>query len=356
MHMADALVSPAVGMTFCAVSAGFVVYASRKVSVASDDMKAPLMGILGAFIFAAQMINFSIPGTGSSGHLGGGLILAALLGKHAAAVTMASVLFIQAFMFADGGLLALGCNIFNLAVIPCYVAYPFIFQKLISNDSADISQGRINAASVVASIVALQFGAFAVVMQTYSSEVSELPFFHFLLLMQPIHFAIGIVEGLATSSVVSFVWKNRPELLSGELKSSSSRSWSVRKILYMTAFAAIFTGAVLSWFASSAPDGLEWSTMRVSGKEELNVPDKPVYSFLAAIQSKLALFPDYKFRISQNTENTAVEAWPEVNAGTSISGLAGGLSIVLLMVLFGKIVNRKSFSLVPNQSIEESTE
>ncbi len=77
----------------------------------------PLMGVLGAFIFAAQMINFTIPGTGSSGHLGGGMILAILLGPHAAFLVMASVLTVQALFFADGGLLALGCNIWNLGVL-----------------------------------------------------------------------------------------------------------------------------------------------------------------------------------------------------------------------------------------------
>ena len=76
------------------------------------------MGVLGAFIFAAQMINFTIPATGSSGHLGGGLILTILLGPYAAFLTIASVLMVQALFFADGGLLALGCNIFNLGFFP----------------------------------------------------------------------------------------------------------------------------------------------------------------------------------------------------------------------------------------------
>ncbi|HRF10697.1 MAG TPA: energy-coupling factor ABC transporter permease, partial [Candidatus Accumulibacter phosphatis] len=84
MHMADALLSPAVGGTMWAVSAGTIAYCSKKVTDELDERKVPLMGVLGAFLFAAQMINFSIPGTGSSGHLGGGLLLAILLGPHAA--------------------------------------------------------------------------------------------------------------------------------------------------------------------------------------------------------------------------------------------------------------------------------
>ena len=128
MHMADALISPAVGGTMWAASAGLIGYCSKKLKDDLDDRKIPLMGVVGAFIFAAQMINFTIPGTGSSGHIGGGMILAILLGPHAAFLTMASVLFIQALFFADGGLLALGCNIFNLGFFPCFLAYPLDLQ------------------------------------------------------------------------------------------------------------------------------------------------------------------------------------------------------------------------------------
>ena len=96
MHMADALLSPAVGGTFWAGTIGTIGYASKMLKEHLDDRKIPLMGVLGAFIFASQMINFTIPGTGSSGHLGGGMILAVLLGPHAASLVMASVLAVQA--------------------------------------------------------------------------------------------------------------------------------------------------------------------------------------------------------------------------------------------------------------------
>ena len=92
MHMADALISPAVGGAMWAATAGLTVYSARKLKQEMDDRKLPLMGVLGAFVFAAQMINFTIPATGSSGHLGGGMILAIMLGPYAAFLTMASVL------------------------------------------------------------------------------------------------------------------------------------------------------------------------------------------------------------------------------------------------------------------------
>ena len=114
MHMADALLSPAVGGGMWAATGATLAYCARKVTRESDDRKVPLMGVLGSFIFAAQMINFTIPGTGSSGHLGGGMILTVLLGPYAAFLVTASVLTVQALFFADGGVLALCCNIFNV--------------------------------------------------------------------------------------------------------------------------------------------------------------------------------------------------------------------------------------------------
>src|SRR5512140_1975866 len=182
MHMADALLSPAVGGTMWAASAGTIAYCSAKVRKELDDRKVPLMGVLGAFLFAAQMINFTIPATGSSGHLGGGLILAILLGPHAAFLTIASVLMVQALFFADGGLLALGCNIFNLGIFPAFIAYPLIYKKIIGNQP---SQMKLTIAAMLAAVVGLQLGAFSVVLETVASGISSLPFRTFVALMQP---------------------------------------------------------------------------------------------------------------------------------------------------------------------------
>ena len=115
MHMADALLSSAVagGMYACSlVAAG---YALRKVQQERNDKILPVMGVMGAFVFAVQMLNFTIPGTGSSGHLCGGMLLAAVVGPYAAFLTMIGVLLIQCLLFADGGLLALGANIWHMA-------------------------------------------------------------------------------------------------------------------------------------------------------------------------------------------------------------------------------------------------
>ena len=209
MHMADALLSPAVGATMWAGAAGTIAYCSAKVRKGLDDRKVPLMGVLGAFLFAAQMINFTIPATGSSGHLGGGLLLAVLLGPHAAFLTIASVLMIQALFFADGGLLALGCNIINLGVFPAFVAYPLIYRPLAGTAP---TRGRTAAASLAAAVVGLQLGAFAVVLETALSGIAALPFTAFLAVMQPIHLAIGVVEGVVTAAIIGFVRKARPDV------------------------------------------------------------------------------------------------------------------------------------------------
>lgn len=136
MHMADALLSPAVGGVMYAVSTGAIVYSAAKIKKDDlDEKKVPVMGVMGSFVFAAQMINFTIPATGSfSGHIGGGILLAALLGPYAAFLTISAVLIIQCFL-CGWRALALGCNIFNMGLITCFIAYPLIYKPLIKKDS-----------------------------------------------------------------------------------------------------------------------------------------------------------------------------------------------------------------------------
>ncbi len=333
MHMADALISPAVGGTVWAATAGLTVYSAKKLKVNLDEHLVPLMGVLGAFIFAAQMINFTIPGTGSSGHLGGGMILAILLGPYAAFLTMASVLTIQALFFADGGLLALGCNIFNLGFFPCFIAYPFIYKKIVGEQP---TQGRILFGAMVAAIIGLQLGAFGVVLETLFSGVSELSFSTFLLLMQPIHLGIGIVEGLVTAAVVSFVWKAHPHTLTMAKSSAPAKAHSHKPLLLGLALFAVVAGGMLSWFASTHPDGLEWSIKGVTGQEELAAPQAGVHGAMAWIQDRLSFLPDYDFRKPEEEKGGKKgESWPEVSAGKSLAGILGAAMTLLLVGVIG---------------------
>ena len=332
MHMADALISPAVGGTMWAATAGLTVYSARKLKQEIDDRKVPLMGVLGAFVFSAQMINFTIPATGSSGHLGGGMILAILLGPHAAFLVIASILTVQALFFADGGLLALGCNIFNLGFFPCFVAYPLIYKPIAGEKPAE---GRIFAAALASAVLGLQMGAFGVVLQTVFSGLTALPFGTFVLLMQPIHFAIGIVEGVVTALVVIFVRKARPEIVEMAGPSRAVPAGSLRGVLAGLLALAVIIGGALSWFASAYPDGLEWATFRTSGKEELETPGSAVHALLAQLQQKMAFLPDYGFKVEEvqeasregskpeAAEPAPEERWPAVSAGTSVAGVVG---------------------------------
>ena len=334
MHMADALISPIVGGTMWAATVAVAAYSIRKVENDMDEKKIPLMGVMGAFVFAAQMINFSIPGTGSSGHLGGGLLLAIILGPYAGFLTMASILTIQALFFADGGLLALGCNIFNMGFYTCFIAYPFIYKSIMRKG---YSKKRIFIGAMIASIIGLQLGAFSVVMETVLSGKTELPFSSFVLLMQPIHLAIGAVEGLVITAVVSFVFKARPEIIENATTSRSIGNISTRKVIISLIVMATIVGGVLSWFASANPDGLEWSMFKTSGQEEIVASDS-IHKTLGEIQDKTAFLPGYDFKSTEtvSTENTEVkaESWPSVSAGTSMAGvIGGGLTLILASII-----------------------
>lgn len=334
MHMSDALLSPAVGTTLWAGSLGTITYCAGKLKQDIDEKIIPLMGIMGAFIFAAQMINFTIPGTGSSGHIGGGMILAVLLGPHAGFVTIASVLIVQSLFFADGGILALGCNIWNLGVYPCFIAYPLFFRTVVRND---FSMKRITAASVLSVAAALQLGAFSVVIETLLSGRTDLPFGTFTAMMLPIHLAIGLVEGLITAGIINYVRSARPEILRRVYEPGPHASgMSMKRLLITLGAAALITGGALSWFASTHPDGLEWSIERVLEKPYTAEPGDGIIPVLEKIQDNTAVLPDYDFRSDGEEEKNAGDRqWPAMDKGTSVSGVLGSLMVLGIVLLVG---------------------
>lgn len=341
MHMADALISPAVGGTMWVATGAATFYCAKKVREQADATKVPLMGVAGAFIFAAQMLNFTIPGTGSSGHLGGGLILAILLGPEAAFLVMASVLTVQALFFADGGLLALGSNIFNLGIFPAFVAYPFIYKPIVGENP---SRARLMTGAVIAAIIGLQLGALGVVLETTLSGISELPFSTFVLMMLPIHLGIGIVEGLVTAGVVLFLKQAQPELLDRNLANRSLGGLDLKPVLLGLAVAAVVSGAAFAWFASTNPDGLEWSIEKVTGSPELaESANARVHAAAAAIQEKTAFLPDYGFKKSASAEGEgeAAASWPAIDAGTSTAGLVGAGITLGVAALVGVALSRR---------------
>ena len=317
MHMADALVSPAVAGTMYACSAAAAAYSVKKVRLESDPKKIPVMGVMGAFVFATQMINFTIPGTGSSGHLCGGMLLSALLGPYAGFLTMIGVLLIQCLLFADGGLLALGCNVWNMAFYGCFIGALLIWKPIIKKG---FTKGKIIAASILGCVLTLQLGAFSVTLETLASGITELPFTTFAATMQPIHLAIGFVEGLITASILVFVHDARPEMLYHGAESAVSKGrFSFKKTVTILAVLAIVIGGGLSLSASSYPDGLEWSIEKITGSTEIE-SEGDIYEKAGSIQEATALLPDYAFKDSDSS------------FGTTFSGIVGGIVVIVVCV------------------------
>lgn len=324
MHMSDALIIPAVAGTMYACSTVMTGVSIKKLDLKEDGKKIAMMGVLGAFVFAGQMINFTIPFTGSSGHLCGGFLLASLLGPFGGFLSMVAVLLIQALLFGDGGLLALGCNVWNMAFAGCFLATFLVYKPILKKT---FTRRKLMIASIVGSVLSLQAGAFFVTIQTTLSGVSELPFEGFLTVMQLIHLAIGVVEGLITASVLGFVYENNPDLLwlydkTQEVQVEEKQQKLSKSILLVFSLLTLFFGGLLSQFASANPDGLEWSIEKLAGGEFIGVHSF-FHDFATSIQETVAIFPDYGF---QNSESLV---------GTSFSGILGAIVVFVLLSMVG---------------------
>jgi len=188
-------------------------------------------------------------------------------------------------------------------------------------------------------MIALQLGPLCVVLETCLSGISALPFSTFLLFMQPIHLAIGIVEGIITLAIVSFVRKARPEILLDALAARPVDPHPVKKLVLAFLAAAIITGGLVSWFASENPDGLEWAIAKVTGQEALQGATG-IHTALATLQEKSALLPDYSIK----AKTAAAPTDPYGRWGTTASGLLGVLLTLSGITLSG-IALRKTAAL-----------
>ncbi len=346
MHMADALLAPAVAATMYVASGAAAGVSIHKLRKDDEPRKLPVMAVTAALVFAGQMINYTIPGTGSSGHMCGGMLLSALLGPYAGFLSMIVILTIQCLFFADGGLMALGANVWNMAFYGCFVGYFLIWRPIMQSKwfgtGKGAQRGRIIAASVIGCIVTLQLGAFSVVLETSLSGITELPFGAFVALMQPIHLAIGLIEGLITSAVLLFVFESRPELLQCvERADSESSKRSLKTVVVILAIVALVVGGGLSLLASSNPDGLEWALFgnAEEGYAENMGLDENSFGVESAaadkageIQEATSFLPDYAFPDS------------EAPVGTSVSGIVGSAivaGVAVLICLAGGFFRKK---------------
>ena len=348
MHMADALLSPAVAVTMYAASAaaaGVSLVQLRREELAAPETakkKLPTMAVMSALVFAGQMINYTIPGTGSSGHLCGGMLLSAMLGPWAGFLSMIVILAIQALFFADGGLLALGANVWNMAFYGCFVGYFLIYRPLMrGNLSAGKARLRLTLASVLGCVATLQLGAFSVVLETTLSGITALPLGAFAALMQPIHLAIGLVEGLITAAVLLFVYQTRPELLQGAAGTGAKNRCSRKAALAILAAAALVIGGGLSLLASSSPDGLEWSLFPVAGYQLAGLPMRLCFQKLRMVLPLVC---------AVGLLNPLFDRQIMVQVGTL--AVSGGVLSMLTLILKGVFCLLASFLLMATTTIE----
>jgi cobalt/nickel transport system permease protein len=266
MHIPDGFLSVAVSIAFWVVSLITVGYALRRVSRDLGERQVPLMGVLAACIFAGQMLNFSVTG-GTSGHLLGAAIATVLLGPWAAILVLTSVVGIQALIFQDGGLLALGANIFNMGVVGVMVAY-FVYrtvQRLASGKSWGIFVGGF-----VAGWSSIFIASLACALQLALSGTS--PANLAVPAMGGIHALIGIGEGLITVGALAFLYAARRDLFrAGQAQPASS------KAVWIAGLVIAGVLAVVSPLASSHPDGLEWVAEQ---RGFLDVAHNPLYTII----------------------------------------------------------------------------
>ena len=271
MHIPDGFLSTAVSIVFWAVSAVIVGYALRRVSKDMGERHVPMMGVLAAAIFAGQMINFSITG-GTSGHLLGATLATVLLGPWAAIIVLTSVVSIQALIFQDGGLLALGANLFNMAIVGVTVSH-FVyasFRKLTGGKTWGVFAGGAVAAWLSIVIAALAAALELALSGTSPANIS-------IPAMGGIHALIGIGEGLITVGAFAFLYAARRDLFrTGETSSKGGLA------VWIFGMGIAMVLAILSPLASHHPDGLEW----VAAHE----------GFLEAARAPLyKVIPDYFF-------------------------------------------------------------
>jgi cobalt/nickel transport system permease protein len=207
MHIPDGFLNTATAATTYVVSAGGVGYSIREANRKLGDRHVPLMGVMGAFIFAAQMLNFPVLG-GTSGHLIGGALAAILLGPWAGTLIMACVLIVQCLVFQDGGLTALGANIFNMGLVACFVGY-YLYRAVVS------LMGESRRSTLVGGFVGAWTSVFvaSIVCAIELAVSGRSPLGVALPAMAGVHALIGIGEGLITTAVLAFVTTTRADLL-----------------------------------------------------------------------------------------------------------------------------------------------
>ena len=304
MHIPDGFLSLLVALLFWATTIVLLVVAVRKTQRQLGERQIPLMGVMAAFIFAAQMINFPVAG-GTSGHLLGGVLAAITLGPWAGMLVMASVIAVQGLLFQDGGLLVMGANIFNMGLLTA--ALGSLYFGLAAMQSKRV---RLAVAGVTAwlSVVA---GALFAALQLGFSGTS--PFGVVVPAMLSVHVLIGIGEALVTMTALAFIMQVRPDLLDAkDGRVRGGRGWVVAGL--MIALIVV----VISPIASTNPDGLERVAINMGFQ---SMAAAPAYHLL----------PDYTLSFFGETTLSGV-----------LAGLVGVLVVAVVAVLVARLVRRRA--------------
>jgi cobalt/nickel transport system permease protein len=315
LHISDGLLSLSVSALFWILTIACVAWAVQRTNHSLDDRQVPLMGVMAACIFAAQMLNFPIAG-GTSGHLLGGALAAIILGPWAGVLVMTCVVALQALLFQDGGLVVMGANIFNMGVITA-LSGSVIFYGLIRVTGRQ-SWGLL-LSSFVAAWVTVVLAALLTSLQLIASGTASAALV--IPAMTGVHMLIGVGEGLITAAALSFILATRPDLLPAWLNdelSGKRRPITTGQILGAGLGIAVLL-ALLSPLASSAPDGLEAVLERL-GSGDGSGP---------SATSPLGVLPDYTI--------------PGLEGGfsTILAGLVGVLIVVALGYSIATLIRRR---------------
>ena len=293
MHIPDGFLSIGVSVVFWILSIVVILIALARANHDLGEREVPVMGVLAAAIFAGQMLNFTV-GAGTSGHLLGAALAAILLGPWAAVLVMTSVVAVQALIFQDGGLLVMGANLFNMAVIGPFVSYMVyrLILRLMRGQNRAIFFGGAAAAWASIEVAALACGLQLALSGTSPANIT-------IPAMGGIHAIIGVGEALITVGALSIIFAARPDLLKHDLPQPASHT-----LVWVGGLGLALLLAIIAPLASSNPDGLE-SVAEQAGF--LHIAQAPTYQII----------PDY---VLPGISNTGV--------ATILAGIVGALIVL----------------------------
>lgn len=220
MHIPDGFIDPATSVAAGAVAVGGLAVCVRRTSASLQEREVPLAGLTAAFVFAVQMLNFPVA-AGTSGHLLGGVLAAVLVGPYLGALCVSVVLLVQALLFADGGLTALGLNVVNMALLTAFGGYAvfLLLRRVLPRTHASVVAASGIAAGLSVPLASLGFTLQYAIGGTGSAPVSTVAG-----AMVGVHLLIGIGEGVITALAVSAVLASRPDLVHGAADLAPNRA------------------------------------------------------------------------------------------------------------------------------------